>query len=70
MQPSLQTCPCQINPASTSVGSTPLSYQDCCQPYHDAFYNDKIDQVDGMSAETAERLMRSRYSAFVLVKPD
>jgi len=66
MQPSLLICPCQINPASTLVGLK-LLYKDCCQPYHDAFYN---DAVGGLKAETAERLMRSRYSAFVLVKPE
>jgi len=60
-----QTCPCQINPLSET--DSPLSYQDCCQPYHDAFYD---DEVSGLKAETAERLMRSRYSAFVLIKPD
>ena len=66
MQSSRHTCPCQINPTAEMVDA-PLSYQDCCQPYHDAFYN---EEVDGIKAETAERLMRSRYSAFVLVKPD
>ncbi|MGO2338979.1 MAG: YchJ family protein [Psychrobacter sp.] len=70
MHPFLQTCPCQINPASTSVGSTPLSYQDCCQPYHDAFYNNETDRAGNIYAESAERLMRTRYSAFVLVRPE
>ena len=54
---SIQTCPCQITPTSDTV-STLLAYSDCCQPYHD----------DMKKADTAERLMRSRYSAFVLVK--
>ncbi|MEZ5536020.1 MAG: YchJ family protein [Thiolinea sp.] len=35
------------------------SYQDCCAPLHDG----KAD------APTAEQLMRSRYSAYVLHKP-
>jgi len=47
-----------------------LPYKDCCQPYHDAFYNDEVDKADGIKAESAERLMRTRYSAFVLVKPE
>lgn len=66
MQTSLPPCPCQINPSAETVNA-PLSYQDCCQPYHDAFYN---EEVDGIKAETAERLMRTRYSAFVLIKPE
>ncbi len=69
MQPYPDTCPCQINP-TTETTDAPLSYQDCCQPYHDAFYNSEIDKADGTKAETAERLMRTRYSAFALVKPD
>ncbi|WP_298810140.1 YchJ family protein [uncultured Psychrobacter sp.] len=73
MQPYPDTCPCQINP-TTETTDAPLSYQDCCQPYHDAFYNgafynDEVDKADGIKAETAERLMRTRYSAFALVKP-
>ena len=66
MQPYPDTCPCQINPTAETTSST-LSYQDCCQPYHDAFYN---EEVDGSKVETAERLMRTRYSAFALVKPE
>ncbi|MCG3841932.1 YchJ family protein [Psychrobacter sp. Ps1] len=74
MQSSLHTCPCQINPTAEAADAL-LSYQDCCQPYHDAFYNgafynDEVDKVDGIKAETAERLMRTRYSAFVLIKPE
>ena len=61
---SIKNCPCQINPSLATI-STPLAYKDCCQPYH----ND-IDKVEGVQAESAERLMRTRYSAFVLVKPD
>ena len=69
MQTSLPTCPCQVNPISQSL-SSPLLYKDCCQPYHDAFYDDDVDKVNGIKAETAERLMRTRYSAFVLIKPE
>ena len=54
---STQTCPCQINPVSL-VGVAPL-YKDCCQPYHES-----------LAAPDAERLMRSRYSVFVLVLPE
>ena len=57
MQNFLSTCPCQINPLSET--SSLLSYQDCCQPYHES-----------LAAPNAERLMRSRYSAFVLVLPE
>ncbi|MFT0772639.1 YchJ family protein [Psychrobacter aquimaris] len=74
MQSSPNTCPCQIN-LTAETTDAPLSYQDCCQPYHDAFYNGafyngEIDKADGIKAETAERLMRTRYSAFVLIKPE
>ena len=77
MSTSLPICPCQINPLSSAI-SSPLLYQDCCQPYHDGICNKKgnkkanqdIDKVEGAKADTAERLMRSRYSAFVLVKPE
>ena len=69
MQSYPSTCPCQINPTAETADA-PLSYQDCCQPYHDAFYNDEVDKADGIRAETAERLMRTRYSAFALVKPE
>ena len=66
MQPYPDTCPCQIN-LTAETANAPLSYQNCCQPYHDAFYN---EEVGGIKAETAERLMRTRYSAFALVKPE
>ncbi|KRG33265.1 YchJ family protein [Psychrobacter sp. P11G3] len=74
MQPYPDTCPCQIN-LTAETANAPLSYQNCCQPYHyafynAAFYNDEVDEADGIKAETAERLMRTRYSAFVLVKPE
>ena len=66
MSLSLPICPCQINPVSEAIGA-PLLYQDCCQPYHDGLLN---KEADGIKAETAKRLMRTRYSAFVLVKPN
>ena len=66
MSTSLPICPCQINPVSDAIGA-PLLYQDCCQPYHDGLLN---KEADGIKAETAKRLMRTRYSAFVLVKPN
>ena len=69
MQPSLHTCPCQTHPSAGAI-SSPLLYKDCCQPYHDAFYNEEVNKVDSVKAETAERLMRTRYSAFVLIKPE
>ncbi|WP_201592284.1 YchJ family protein [Psychrobacter fozii] len=69
MQSHLDTCPCQINPVSESVSSA-LLYKDCCQPYHDSLCHKEIDQSDGIYADSAERLMRTRYSAFVLVKPE
>jgi len=74
MQPNLHVCPCQIHPSSSAI-SSPLLYKDCCQPYHDAVYNDalyngEVGKAEGIKAETAERLMRTRYSAFVLIRPD
>lgn len=66
---STQTCPCQINPSVDKM-DLPLTYQECCQPYHDALSHENSDEAVGARAETAERLMRTRYSAFVLVKPD
>ena len=69
MQTSLHPCPCQTNPTAETTDAL-LSYQDCCQPYHDAFYNDDVDKVDSIRAESAQRLMRTRYSAFVLIKPE
>ena len=69
MSISLQTCPCQMNPSSDDI-SAPLLYQDCCQPYHDGLLNKETDKDDGVKPDSAERLMRSRYSAFVLIKPE
>lgn len=64
MQPDLHVCPCQIHPSSSAI-SSPLLYKDCCQPYHDRLYDSEDNK-----ANTAERLMRTRYSAFVLIKPE
>ena len=69
MSTSLLICPCQINPSSDDIDS-PLLYKECCQPYHDGLFDNDFDKLDGIKADTAERLMRSRYSAFVLVKPE
>ena len=69
MSISLQTCPCQMNPSSDDI-SAPLLYQDCCQPYHESLLSEETDKADGIKIDTAERLMRTRYSAFVLVKPN
>ncbi|TSB22910.1 YchJ family protein [Psychrobacter sp. YGAH215] len=66
---SLPICPCQVNPISEAIGA-PLLYQDCCQPYHDGLLNNEADKIDGVKPDSAERLMRSRYSAFVLIKPE
>ena len=69
MSISMRTCPCQINPSSSAI-SSPLLYKDCCQPYHDGLFEKNIDNSEGVKADTAERLMRTRYSAFVLIKPE
>ena len=65
----LPICPCQINPSSDDI-SAPLLYKDCCQPYHDGLLSEETDKAGGAKPDTAERLMRTRYSAFVLVKPE
>ena len=59
MSISIKTCPCQMHPSFAHVNDA-LTYSDCCKPYHD----------DMKKADTAERLMRTRYSAFVLVKAE
>lgn len=64
MSLSIKNCPCQLIPSLATI-STPLAYKDCCQPYHD-----DIDKVESTQANSAERLMRTRYSAFVLIKAD
>lgn len=48
-------CPCQIQAILPTTGDE-LSYSQCCQPFH--------TQQD--TPHTAEQLMRSRYSAYVL----
>lgn len=72
MSISLPICPCQVNPASDAIDAigAPLLYQDCCQPYHDGLLNNEADKIDGAKPDSAERLMRSRYSAFVLAIPE
>lgn len=47
-------CPCNSN----------LAYTDCCQPFHEN------KDENPPCPDTAEQLMRSRYSAFVLQKTD
>lgn len=65
----MKLCPCRIAPSLTFL-TKPIAYKDCCQPYHDGLCDENSDKAVGARAETAERLMRTRYSAFVLVKPD
>ncbi|MGP4789382.1 YchJ family protein [Psychrobacter sp. 1Y11] len=62
-------CPCRVS-SNLSFLSQAIAYSDCCQPYHDSLLDDSSDKLDSIKAETAERLMRTRYSAFVLVKPE
>ncbi|SDM71847.1 SEC-C motif-containing protein [Oryzisolibacter propanilivorax] len=50
-------CPC-----GHAAAGRVLSYADCCGRY--------IEHVTSMPAPDAERLMRSRYSAFVLQRAD
>lgn len=53
-------CPCRLSPnVNLSAPSLNLAYSDCCQPFH-----------EGKLPETTEQLMRSRYSAFVMVNPE
>lgn len=49
--PNINDCPCQ----NTDNHGKPLTYKNCCQPFH-----------QHQNAPSAEQLMRSRYSAFVL----
>ena len=67
----MQLCPCRISPALAFL-TAPVAYADCCQPYHDALNNsdDNVNNVSDLKAESAERLMRTRYSAFVLSKAE
>ncbi|MBU5617224.1 YchJ family protein [Psychrobacter sp. TAE2020] len=62
-------CPCRVSP-SLSFLTTPIAYSDCCQPYHDAVDENNSDDPNTVKADSAERLMRTRYSAFVLQKAD
>lgn len=50
----------QITPTGACPCGTGLSYALCCQPFH----------LGESNAPTAEKLMRSRYSAFALHKRD
>ena len=59
----MQLCPCRVSPKLAFL-MQPIAYSDCCQPYHDALDENDIN----ITAESAERLMRTRYSAFVLQK--
>ncbi len=63
----MQLCPCQVSPTLNflTTPSEVIAYSDCCQPYHEG-----IDKNNAIKAESAERLMRTRYSAFVLQKAD
>ena len=64
----MQLCPCRVSPKLAFL-ATPIAYSDCCQPYHDALDKNN-DKVNDIKAENAERLMRTRYSAFVLQKAE
>lgn len=58
-----KTCPCRITPNATvpaTSNSDELAYSECCQPLHQG----------EKRADTSEALMRSRYSAFVMVLTD
>ncbi len=63
----MQLCPCQVSPTLNflTTPSEVIAYSDCCQPYHEG-----IDKNNAIKVESAERLMRTRYSAFVLQKAD
>lgn len=64
----MQLCPCRVSPTLAFL-TAPVAYADCCQPYHDVL-DSNDDKVNNVKAESAERLMRTRYSAFVLQKAD
>ncbi|MBF6617531.1 MAG: hypothetical protein ITG07_12505 [Candidimonas sp.] len=53
MTPHSQACPC-----GKTAGKRPLSYEECCGRYLEAYQH--------TPAPDAESLMRSRYSAYVL----
>ncbi|WP_227430285.1 YchJ family protein [Psychrobacter sp. I-STPA6b] len=56
--------PCPCSQHTYSINTLTRSYADCCQPLHQSF------QTGQQFATTAEQLMRSRYSAFVLQNID
>lgn len=56
--PAQQTCPC----GRTGALKKPLQFAACCGRF--------IDHFETTPAPDAESLMRSRYSAFVLNRPD
>ncbi|WP_230655790.1 YchJ family protein [Psychrobacter sp. I-STPA10] len=60
------SCPCQIltNTVPLTQNNSQPSYANCCQPLHQSL------QTGQQFAQTAEQLMRSRYSAFVLQNID
>src|SRR5689334_9579352 len=49
----------KISPNDPCPCHSGLKYKKCCRPYH-----------NGMPAPSPEALMRSRYSAYALNKPD
>lgn len=58
-----KTCPCRITPNATvpdTSNSDELAYSECCQPLHQG----------EKRADSSEALMRSRYSAFVMLLTD
>ena len=63
----MKLCPCRIAPSLTFLTKS-IAYKDCCQPYHESLCHEENDRADRIKAENTERLMRTRYSAFVLVK--
>ena len=57
INPSALPCPC-----GRVAGKKSLTFADCCARY--------LDHFTTIAAPDAESLMRSRYSAFVLNRPD
>ena len=53
-------CPCRLSAHLFASSATVLNYHQCCAPLH----------TQAQFAATAEQLMRSRYSAFVLQNID
>jgi uncharacterized protein YchJ len=50
-------CPCRIGGISNDDDGRPILYKECCKPYHDNYLE--------LLPETPERVLRTRYSAFV-----